>query len=220
MKNIPAKLLLFINLISFQAAAQVAFNEQNSLLIIEVESVEGVGDWFRDSVNIEGGTIHYLYSTTEHFKDPGNKTLKYPIEINNPGQYKIIWHSKVGLGTSSTDNNDTWLRVPEAAGFFGKNEEHIVRPHGKCQDDCPEGAGKEGWFKIYSNGTTDWTWRTKTSDNDPHEIYVCFEKKGVYSIEVSARSANHFLDRIVLYDPEKHTEKKVTNLSLPENERR
>ncbi|WP_303613880.1 hypothetical protein [Cyclobacterium sp. 1_MG-2023] len=216
----PRKLLFFIYLIGFQATAQVTFNEKNSLLIIEVESVEGVGDWFRESVNIEGGTIHYLYSTTEHFKDPGNKTLKYPIEINNPGLYKIIWHSKVGKGNSSTDNNDTWLRVVGASDFFGKKENHIVRPHGICKDDCPEGAGKEGWFKVYSHGTTDWTWRTKTSDNDPHEIYVRINRKGTYTLEISARSAHHFLDRIVLYDPEKYPEEKVTNLTLPESESR
>lgn len=214
------KLFFFIYLIGFQATAQGAFNEKNSLLIIEFESVEGVGDWFRDSVNIEGVTIQYLYSTTEHFKEPGHKVLRFPIKIINPGLYKIIWHSKVGEGNSSTDYNDTWLRVADAADFFGKKGNHTVRPHGKCKDDCPEGSGKEGWFKVYSNGTTDWTWRAKTSDNDPHEIYVRFREKGTYSLEVSARSAHHLLDRIVLYDPEKYSEEQVTNLSFPESDRR
>jgi len=220
MKIILANLLIFIYLLGFQVTSQVAYNEQNSLLIIEIESAELVGDWKRDSSTVEGRRIHYLYSTTEYFKDPGNNVLGYPIKINNPGLYKFIWHSKVGMGTSSTDNNDTWLRIPDAADFFGKKEGQIVRPHGKCLDDCPEGAGKEGWFKIYSNGTTNWNWRAKTSDNDPHEIYVLFKKKGTYSLEVSARSAHHFLDRIVLYDPEKYTEEKVINLTLPESKRR
>ncbi|WP_339901197.1 hypothetical protein [uncultured Cyclobacterium sp.] len=220
MKTILSKLFFFIYLIGFQAIAQGVFNEQKSLLVIEVESAAGIEDWMRDSSSVEDGKIHFMYSNTEHFKDPGNKTLRYPVKINNPGLYKIIWHSKVGMGTSSTDNNDTWLRVVGASDFFGKKENHIVRPHGKCKDDCPEGAGKEGWFKVYSHGTTDWTWRTKTSDNDPHEIFVRFKKKGSYWIEVSARSAYHFLNRIVLYDPEKYPEEKVTNLTLPESESR
>lgn len=197
------------------APAQDIYQEKDGLLIVEMTGLEGIEKWNRGSAAANGHSIEYLFSQTEHFQHPGHQLLSYSIQINNPGTYKFIWHSKVGEGTSPTDNNDTWLRIPDAADFFAQNENgQVLHPKGVCLADCPNGMGAAGWFKVYSNGTTDWTWRAKTSDNDPHEIYALFDQAGTYTVQVAARSSYHFLNRFVMYQPGSYAEAEVTDLAL------
>ncbi len=201
------------------AKAQVIFQEKDGLLIVEMENLPSIGEWKSASTSLENRTIQYLYSETEYFQNPGNQLLTYIIRINNPGMYKFIWHSKVGEGSSPTDYNDTWLRIPDADDFFAQNfEEQVLHPKGVCEANCPNGTGADGWFKVYSHGTTDWTWTAKTSDHDPHEIFARFDEAGTYTVQVSARSSYHFLNRFVMYQPEKYTEAEVSELMLPASE--
>ena len=44
-----------------------------------------------------------------------------------------------------------------------------------------------------------WTWNTFTSDNDAHDIFVQFDSPGEYTMELSARSTFHLIDRLVLH---------------------
>lgn len=137
------------------------------------------------------------------------------VKINSPGTYRFQWHCKVGQGTSNTESNDSWLRIPDASQFYavkGSNND-TVRPKGICTTDCPEGAGAKGWFKVYSSGTTNWTWSSRTSDNDPHLIYADFDTAGFYRVQLSGRSKYHLLNRFVLH---KSSVNDPTNLNRPE----
>ncbi|WP_282179414.1 hypothetical protein [Maribacter stanieri] len=49
------------------------------------------------------------------------------------------------------------------------------------------------------NRVGEWLWRSNTSDNDPHNIFVKFDDAGIYTMEVSGRSKFHALDRFVLF---------------------
>ena len=205
--------------IPFFAPAQRIYLEEDGLLIVEMRSQDDIKEWKTGSDLVNDQSVQYLYSEREYFRNPGNQLLSYPIRINTPGIYKFIWHSKVGEGTSPTDYNDTWLRITDAADFFAQNENgQVLHPKGACASDCPNGMGAAGWFKVYSNGTTNWTWRAKTSDNDPHEIYARFDTAGTYSIQVSARSSYHFLNRFVMYQADRYTEVEITDLALPPSE--
>ncbi|MFP4366350.1 MAG: hypothetical protein ACLFQA_04570 [Bacteroidales bacterium] len=197
------------------AQAQTIIYEENSRVIVEIESVPHTG-WTKGSTTIGSNTITYLYATSEFLNTPGRNLLSYKIKINNPGTYRFVWHSKVGKGTSPTDHNDSWLRIPDAAAFYAKKDEaSIIRPKGVCTNDCPNGTGSDGWFKVYSNSTLDWTFnRSWTSDHDPHAIYARFEEAGIYTVEISIRSDYHYLDRFVMFDETKHTLSQSTNLSL------
>ena len=196
--------------------AQKTFIEDNSRLIVEMESIATTG-WETNNTVVSNKNIQYIYGLNEYLSAPGNRKLTYKIKISNPGTYRFVWHSKVGMGTSSTDHNDTWLRIPDASLFFASKNGLILRPKGVCTSDCPEGAGKDGWFKTYSNGTTNWTWTTSTNDNNPYPIYAKFDNPGTYTVEISMRSDYQFLDRFVLFNESVHTLSQSTNLTLPEN---
>lgn len=206
----------FFLLCTWETFGQKYYYEENSIVIVEMESVP-VNGWLQGETTVNGKMIKYIYSTQDYFNTPGKNSLEYKIMINNPGVYQFRWHCKVGKGNSSTDCNDNWLRIPDAADFYASKGSHVVHPHGKCTNDCPNGAGSNGWFKLYSSGSTNWTWQVATSDNEPHEVYAKFDQPGIYTVQVSTRSAYQFLDRFVLFNKNIHTLSQATNLQLPES---
>ncbi|WP_297696205.1 Ig-like domain-containing protein, partial [uncultured Eudoraea sp.] len=177
------------------------YMEVNNRIVIEAESLNYDGDWSLEN-DIDGytGTGYLEWLGEDQFQSPTTGTINASIQIQNPGTYLFQWHSKVGLGSNTTESNDTWLRFPDADGFYGeKSNGSKVFPRGSGQTPLPNGAGADGWFKVYSSGgNTDWTWSTYTSDNDGHFIYVTFDSPGVYTMELAARSKGHFIDRITL----------------------
>ena len=195
--------------------SQTLFVEDSSLVIVEVEAINDIKQWDLETVVYNDYAINFLQWTgNQYLNNPGNQLLEYKILINNPGTYRFLWHSKVGFGNSSTDHNDDWLKIPDAADFYGRKGSDTVQPKGVCTNNCPEGAGASGWFKIYSSGSTDWTWSTRTSDNEGYEIYAQFDTAGIYTIQISARSSYHQLDRFILFNEAVYNHKEVTNLHL------
>ncbi|WP_420593136.1 malectin domain-containing carbohydrate-binding protein [Robiginitalea biformata] len=190
-----------------------AFIESGGLVVIEAENNSGItGNWKNASnstapnVNDPGGATgndYISWEGSQNLSTQGVGLLVYPVEITTTGTYRFRWRSQVGNGTASTDHNDTWLKI-EGDSFFGeKGTGSIVCPAGAdssndCTGSTPNGASGNGWFKVYSSGTTNWTWSTQTSDNDAHQIYVRFDTPGTYNILVSARSSFHLIDRMVL----------------------
>ncbi len=205
--------ICFLLWLCLPASSQHFYMEDSSLVVVEVESTANAG-WNTNGATVGVHEIDYLYGTTDHFSNPGNNLLSFQIKINNPGTYRFIWHSKVGKGTDYTEHNDDWLSIPDAADFYGVKNGQVVHPKGICTNDCPNGAGSGGWFKVYSNGTYNWTWRTKTSDNDAHDIYARFDTVGIYTIQISSRSAYHFLNRFVLFKESVYIESQASDLSL------
>lgn len=196
---------------------------EKDIAIVEMESNAKASTWNKASATLNGQNIEYIYAGSASLNSPGTKQLEYKVKIGLAGTYRFLWHCKVGEGTVPTEENDTWLKIEGAQSFYAENpkDKHVVLPHGKCTlgsdpatDNCPTGAGSGGWFKVYSNNTTDWTWRAKTNDKVAYEIYARFDKPGLYSVFVSARSAHHFINRFVMYHVDKYTESQATNLSL------
>jgi hypothetical protein len=141
--------------------------------------------------------------------NPGNGLLTFKVQITTPGTYRFLWRSKITMGNNNTEHNDSWLRIPDAAHFYGmKNNGHIVYPKetelppipesADQNNTTPNGAGADGWFKIYMNNL-DWKWQASTSDHDAHNIYAVFTHPGMYAIEVSGRSEGHGIDSFVLF---------------------
>ncbi|WP_299223604.1 Ig-like domain-containing protein [uncultured Aquimarina sp.] len=190
-----------------------AYEEKNGLVVIEAENLSASGNWQKKSA-ISGftGGGYIEWTGPDHFNDPGNGVINTKIKINTAGRYKFLWRSKVGEGDSATEANDTWLKFPDASEFYGQKGSERVYPKGSGQTPNPEGASGEGYLKVYSTGTTNWTWTTKTSDNDPHDIFVEFDSPGVYTMLISGRSKHHIVDRVTL----NRTSVNATNLSLQE----
>lgn len=213
-------IIVVMHLCCFPVAvdAQKIFIEENSRVIVEMESV-ATNSWQTGTTSINDKVIQYIYGLNEYLSAPGNFKLTYKIKITNTGTYRFVWHSKVGNGTSSTEHNDTWLRIPDASAFFAYKNGVTLRPKGLCTNDCPEGSGKDGWFKAYSHGSpaSSWTWNTATNDKNAYPIYARFDKPGIYTVEVSMRSNYHFLNRFVLFNEAVNTLSQSTSLDLPES---
>lgn len=176
------------------------FYEQEGIVVIETESLPLANGWEFKSTFSDYSYHGYMeWLGYDYFGTPGEGLINIKIRISTPGVYTIQWRSKVGMGNSSTDYNDSWMRIPDAADFYGEKGSEIVHPHGNCTNDCPEGAGSEGWFKVFLSFTTHWTWLTLTSDNEGYGIRAKFDTVGVYTLQISGRSKHHCIDRIVLF---------------------
>jgi len=211
-----------------------AFIEDNGLVVIEMESTNNLpGSWvdaasstspnISDPAGATGGDF-IVWEGPQSLNAQGNGLISYPVEITTTGVYQFKWRTQVGNGTSSTDHNDTWVKI-EADGFYGQKGStgSIVCPKGlnsnanDCVGNVPQGSGGNGWFKVYSSGATNWTWSTLTNDNDGHQIFARFDTPGTYNILVSARSSSHAIDRMVLvHDDYTGNEQSLT---IPESER-
>lgn len=211
-----------------------AFIEENGLVVIEMESTDNLpGSWQNAATstspnisnpgNATGGDF-IVWEGPQFLNQTGNSTISYPVQITTTGVYQFKWRSQVGNGTSSTDHNDTWLKI-EGDAFYGQKGSNgsIVCPKGfngstnDCTGNVPQGSGGNGWFKVFSSGSTNWTWSTLTSDNDGHQIYARFDTPGTYNILISVRSSNHALDRMVMAHSSFGGNEQ--SLSLPESER-
>ncbi|WP_299313157.1 Ig-like domain-containing protein [uncultured Aquimarina sp.] len=189
------------------------YEEKNGLVIIETENLSIAGNWQKKNA-ISGftGAGYLEWTGPDHFNDPGNGVINTKIKINSAGRYKFQWRSKVGEGDNATEANDTWLKFPDASDFYAQKGSERVYPKGSGKTPNPEGAGSEGYFKVYSTGTTNWTWTSKVSDNDPHDVFVEFDSPGTYTMLISGRSKHHIVDRVTL----NRTSTNATNLSLEE----
>jgi len=195
------------------------YQGSDGLVVIEIESAIEKSNWLLDTTKIGyTGDGYLLYKGPDLFNLPGNSVLNFKVVIDKPGKYKFNWRSRIALGTSNTEHNDSWLRFKDASDFYGQKNDEKVYPKGVGKTPNPEGSSKDGWMKIYQNVRGGWTWQTRTSDNDPHDIYVEFDTIGTYNLEISGRSNGHAIDRIVLFHSEVSFAN-ATNLDNPESER-
>ncbi|MFK7924431.1 MAG: T9SS type A sorting domain-containing protein [Bacteroidia bacterium] len=200
MKNLLFLFTFLGYLASLQAQDPFLFEEQNGLVVIETASAPDYGNWSLDTAILGFTGENYLvYQGANLYNSPGSSRLEYKVQINKAGKYRLQWRSRITIGSSNTDHNDSWLRINDASKFYAQKSANVLYPYGSGMTPNPEGAGKNGWFKVYQNVLNNWTWNTSTNDNNPHSIFVEFDSIGIYTIEVSGRSAGHAIDRIVLY---------------------
>ncbi len=212
-------LALFLSFFYLDAYSQcngAIFEEQNGIVVMEAETITTSGWSVRSDGSASGGS-HLTYTGSDAFTTPGISTLTYKVKINSPGTYRFIWRNKISILANTapnTEHNDSWLKII-ASDFYAQNGSSRIYPYGSGRTPNPNGAGSGGWFKVYTN-TIDWSWATRTSDNDPHVIYATFNNAGVYDILVSGRSNGHSIDRLVLYKESSYTASQAENLSLAE----
>lgn len=196
-------------------AANAVFNEADGLLNIEFENAAFSGDWeLRSNGDNFSGDGYMVWTGAQSLNEPGNGMVTFKIKINNPGTYQFEWRTAIQTGDSGTDHNDSWLRFPDADNFFGEKDgsNSIVFPGGTGKTPTPEGASKDGWFKVYRSGNDlDFKWNALTNDHDGHRVYVTFDNAGEYTMEVSARSSGHAIDKFVLFKTPFTLEDAVSN---------
>src|SRR6056297_2024163 len=147
------------------------FEEKNGIAILELDS-KVTGSWRKESISGASGGSALTYRGTDYFNSPGNSTITYRVKINSSGTYRFIWRNKISViasSNASTEHNDSWLKI-NASNFYGQRGGSRIYPGGSGRTPTPEGASSGGWFKVYTN-TIDWSFSTKTSDNDAHAVY-------------------------------------------------
>lgn len=195
------------------------FREEDGLVIIEMESGNTSG-WGITNLDGETGII----ANTNSFSTQNGTTIPYEITISEAGVYRFNWNSFY-TGTNPTEENDNWLRLPnnDDVWFFAIDnpsqnpgteadiianlqgaQTDIVFPGGSSRitpGTTPNGQTSNGYFKVFRSGGTGevYDWQARTSDNDPHNIFVWFVNPGTYTLEVSERSAGHAIDRMALF---------------------
>ncbi|MGB5819965.1 MAG: hypothetical protein WBG90_10820 [Saonia sp.] len=177
------------------------FNEKDGYVHIEFEEAKFSGDWeLKSNESGFSGDGYMVWTGTQHTGQPGNGFVTYSLKISNPGTYQFLWKSAVTIGDNGTEHNDTWLRFDDADDFYAQKGESIVYPKGTGKTPNPEGATKDGWFKIYRSGNDlGFKWQSRTFDNNAHDIFVRFDQAGTYTMEISARSSGHAIDKFVLF---------------------
>ena len=188
------------------AGADTFFAESSGLISVEFENNSFDGDWeLRNDANDVSGQGYMVWTGSQQLNQPGEGMVTYLIQINNPGTYQFLWKSSFRQGDNGTEHNDSWLRFANANDFFGEkaSDGSIVYPNGSGKEPNPEGSSSDGWFKIYRSGNDNsFIWQARTSDNDAHDIFVTFSQEGIYTMEVSARSSFHGIDRFLLFNRE------------------
>jgi len=187
--------------------------EKDGVLLLEMETFP-INEYWRVKNEVSGysGEGYITWIGDEYFNDSSHGRMEYQIRITNPGTYMMKWHTMVGRGTDNTEHNDTWFKIEDAAKFYAQRSDgNIVRPHGVCTDDCPQGSGHDGYFKVYGAFHDRWSWQAYTSDHDGHEILIDFDEPGIYTIKIAARSSWHYIDRMVLFNVDMTTLEEATN---------
>lgn len=180
--------------------------EANGIVRIDLEnSATAPNDW-ETATAISGfaGEGYLLWTGSDNFSTPGRGVITFPVRITTPGTYQFVWRSRITIGSSNTEHNDSWVRI-EGDDFFGEKEStgERVFPRGTGKTPNPEGASRDGWFKSYMNTLNRWFWRSSTNDNDPFNIFATFNSAGTYMVEISGRSNGHAIDQFVLFRTDK-----------------
>ena len=207
----------------FEGQAQcngAQYEEQNGIVVIQAENLGISSSWRRESSKAGfTGSSYIIWRGTQYFGSPGNGLIQVKVKINSPGKYRFAWRNTIGIlagSNPSTEHNDTWLKIPDASAFYGeKSNGSRVYPGGTGLFPTAEGNTSGGWFKVYVNNLN-WTWDTYTSDFDGHFIFAEFNSPGVYTIQISARSSGHIIDRLVMYKVGSYSFSSATQLSRPE----
>jgi len=205
-------------------------------IVIEAENLPLTEDWQVGDENAGFSGDGYIEWTGDsHNNDPTHGVMEVDLQFDSPGTYQLQWHTRIGRGDNPTEHNDVWVQFPDVAAFYGiagpDDMQDRVYPKPQCEDDgfmdpiramanvaeatCPNGSTRDGWFKVYSSGATDWRWSARTSDRDAHDVVIEIDAPGVYTLMLAARADFSQLDRIVIHEVSQPNDE-VRDLSLAE----
>ncbi len=197
------------------------FREESGIVVIEAESLPLVESWEVDDTEAGFTGTGYIRWTGSSFNnDPTHGVMMVSLCLDGADRYRLQWHNRIGIGTNTTEHNDTWVQFGGVTDYFGArgptDGETRRYPRPICDDEafmttiralptvteatCVAGSSTDGWLKVYSSGASDWRWSTNTSDSDAHQIVFEVDGAGVYTLMLAARAEAHLIDRIVIHD--------------------
>lgn len=148
-----------------------AFQEQDGLLVVEIESAPTSDDWVREtSLSGYTGAAYYTWDGPNRYNAPGSGVLTYRINITTPGTYNFRMHNRHDF-PDSTLANDVFVKLNDG-----------------------------DWVKTFSPRRGEWTWTTRHEfghNDKPLAEYTL--DAGVHALQFSGRSNGFSIDRFVLY---------------------
>jgi hypothetical protein len=208
----------------------------DGMIVIEAENLPITEDWAIQTAEPGySGDGYIVWTRGSNNGDPTHGVLEVTIHVSEPGRYRLRWRNRIGMGTNTTEHNDTWAKFPDAAAYYGLQmagaDELRRYPRPTCEDadamaavealpqvaaaECVEGSSLDDWFKVYSSGASDWSWSTRTNDNDAFDVMVELDSPGDYTFAMAARADWHLVDRIVIHQ-EGLDDAVVESLDVPE----
>lgn len=188
---------------------------------MEAESLPLSEDWQVGSSHAGfTGSGYIEWGGSAFNNDPTHGVMQVSLCLAGAKRYRLQWHTRIGIGSNTTEHNDTWVRFVDVRDYFGAKgsagSETRRYPHPACDDatfmdsiralsgvsaaTCVAGSSKDGWLKAYCSGAADWRWSTHTSDSDAHDIVFEVDAAGVYGLQLAARADGHLIDRLVVHD--------------------
>jgi rhamnogalacturonyl hydrolase YesR len=185
-KQIPALVFLLLS-IPASAIAQY-YLESDGLLVIEAESTD-ISSAFLYESDLPGykGT-GYLRSKFEFRSAPGFRSIRYPVYIRNAGTYQIALRSRADAEGTDTPANSSFVRLLDEAG-----SPVLPVPNANV-------ASTDSWYSLYNSAGGDWSHPTSNNATAPRALGWEMETDSEYTLEVSIRSKDHLLDRVILWD--------------------
>lgn len=186
----PSLLLLLLGA-TLPALAQTHY-EADGLLVMEAESQEPGSRFNLESSEPGYKGAGYFRGNLDLFNLGGVSAVTYPFFITDGGTYQFAFRSRIGHGTSSTEANDSFIRLVDADG----------NPLEPVPNENVLTSGS--WYKVYMNVNGSWSHQASNKDNDPHSLSWNLQSGREYALELSVRSKDHLVDRLILWDTSRH----------------
>ena len=182
-------LLLMFVFLATQISAQLTdgdcnIQNENDMLVFEAERFELKGDWKLGTSPDASGSKYIYFSGPNSYTAPKEaNNISYTFPITEPGTYVFRWTMRQPEGERGTDlGNDAWF-------YFSDD---IARGN--------EGEVLDQFYKFV--GRSDDTFTLNGTAEVHHKaagVSVVFPAAGNYTLNLSGRSHEFELDRIVMY---------------------
>ncbi len=183
---------LSLTVVASLSAQSVVYQEAGGVVVVEAETMALVSPWtVASSVSGYQGT-GYLRGGQDSFATPGIAVMEFTFTVQTSGRYQINWRSRVGRGSEITEHNDSWARLTDDGG---NSLAPVSNSNVKAGDE---------WYKLYVNNLN-WDYETSNKDNDPKSVSWNLTAGQTYKFQISTRSEDHLIDRMVLWSHQLHS---------------
>lgn len=172
------------------ASACITYPAQGSNKVVMGMSGRGSKNWKEDS---HGGLKYKPWNGDPHHIDPyhraeGDSRVFSNFKVPSSGEYVVLLES---VSKHQTEFNDVFGRIWE-------DESKAKWMSKRCMcDPGQKTALGDGGFKMYQN-SGGWTRSVYTVDHNPHAITGYFQAGRTYTFEVTGRSTQFSIKKIIL----------------------